>query len=323
MTLAWADTPHRHRHRFEAGLGGAQFVKVATDADAADDLRREAEVLRLLERRLPAASLRAPRLVGWSEGEGALRLEAIAGEDLGRRTRDAGLLDVAASAELGAALGELHREGRDAAGELGTPGSGPVGVHRPTPGDMSGFSGGALELLIALQRSAPLCAHLNRLCVPLEPQTLIHGDVRLENVLVGGSSGLRLVDWEFAGAGEGAWDVALAMGSALGAWLSSIPQIPAVPPERLLGEAALPLAGVRPGLAALWLAYADATRGATSLRRCLDLTAVRLVQLAVEAAGESEDLRAAYIAHLQLAHNLLGRPDELCDGLLGLPLTNG
>ena len=123
---------------------------------------------------------------------------------------------MAAAAELGAVLAGLHREGRAAAAELGAPGSGPVGVHRPTPRDMRGFSGGAVELLVALQRSAPLCAHLDRLCAPPEPQTFVHGDVRLENVLVGGPSGLRLVDWEFAGAGEGAWDVALAMASALG-----------------------------------------------------------------------------------------------------------
>ena len=178
----------------------------------------------------------------------------------------AGLLDVALAAELGAALAALHREGRASGGGAGRPGSGPVGVHRPTPRDMRGFSAGALELLVTLQRSAPLCAHLDRLCVPLEPQTVIHGDVRLENVLVGGPSGLRLVDWEFAGAGEGAWDVAFAMASALGAWLSSIPQIPAVPPERLMREAALPLAGIRPGLAALWLAYADEAPG--GVRRC-------------------------------------------------------
>ena len=89
-----------------------------------------------------------------------------------------------------------------------------------------------------------------------------------------------------------------------------------------MSEAAVPLAGIRPGLAALWLAYADAAPGGASLRRCLDLTAVRLVQLAVETAGESEDLRAASVAHLQLAHNMLERPDELCDGLLGLPLVD-
>ena len=244
----------------------------------------------------------------------------IDGEDLARRTLETGLLDVAAAAELGAALAGLHREGWGAGEELGAPGSGPVGMHRPTPRDFSDLSGGAVEVVIALQRSAPLCAHLDRLCVPPEPQTLIHGDVRLENVLVGGPTGLRLVDWEFAGVGEGAWDVALAMAGALGLWLSSIPQIPAVPPERLMSEAALPLAGVRPGLAALWLAYEDAAPRAASLRRCFDLTAVRLVQLAVEGANEAEDLRAASIAHLQLAHNMLDRPAELCDGLLGLRL---
>ena len=54
MTLAWADTPHRHRHRFEAWEDGPRFVKFATDPVAAEELRREAEVLRLLRRHCPS-----------------------------------------------------------------------------------------------------------------------------------------------------------------------------------------------------------------------------------------------------------------------------
>ena len=48
----------------------------------------------------------------------------------------------------------------------------------------------------------------------------------------------------------------------------------------------LPLAGIRPGLAALWLAYADEAPGGVLRRRCLELAAVRLVHLALETACE-------------------------------------
>jgi aminoglycoside phosphotransferase (APT) family kinase protein len=318
------DAPDHPRYRLEARDGRRAFAKVAADAEEAEDLRREAEVLRLLARRLPASAGLAPRLLGWSEEEGVLRVEAIEGEDLGRRTRAAGLLDASAAAALGTALALLHREGRGAVRDLpGPASSGPVGVHRPTPADLHGYSAGALEVLVLLQRSAPLCAELDRLCVPPPAETLVHGDVKLENVLVGGPTGMRLVDWEFAGAGEALWDVAFVMASCLGAWLSSVPQVPAVPPDRLMREAGLPLAGVRPGLAALWLAYRGAhVDGGAGLRRCLDLTAVRLVQLAVEVAGDAEDLRAVSAMHLQVAQNMLERPEAASQSLLGLPLRD-
>ena len=219
----------------------------------------------------------------------------------------------------------MRRAGAHADEWPGDARSAPVGVHRPTPADNHRYSAGALDVLVLLQRSAPLCAHLDRLCVPPSRETLIHGDVRLENVIAASASGARLVNWEFAGAGEGLWDVACFVASCLGAWLWSIPQIPAVSPERLVNEATLPLAAIRPGLGAFWTAYEARSQidPAAGLRRCIDLAAVRLVQLAVEAAAETEDLRAVSVMHLQVALNMLERPAAASPELLGLPLRDG
>ena len=316
----------RHRHRIEGRDGGRLFTKLGEDPRERDELRREAEVLGLLNRRLPATARLAPACRGWSEEDGALRLEAVEGEDLARRLLASGVLDVGVTTALATALAVLHEEGRAAPDEWpGTARSAPVGVHRPTPADNHRYSAGALDVLILLQRSAPLCAHLDRLCVPPPLETLVHGDVRLENVLAEGPSAVRLVDWEFAGAGEALWDVACFVASCLGAWLWSIPQIPAVPPARLVDEATLPLAAIRPGLTAFWTAY-EARSGvdsATGLRRCIDLAAVRLAQLAVEAADDTEDLRAVSVMHLQVALNTLDRPGEAATELLGLSLRDG
>ena len=313
----------RHRHRFEARGGRRLFTKLADGSPEREDLRREAEVLGLLDRRLPATALLAPACVEWREEDGALHLEALEGADLSRRVTETGLLDVRVSTALGTALAVLHEEGRPHADEWpGDARSAPVGVHRPTPADNHRYSAGALDVLVLLQRSAPLCAHLDRLCVPPSRETLIHGDVRLENVIAASASGPRLVDWEFAGAGEGLWDVACFVASCLGAWLWSIPQIPAVSPERLVNEATLPLAAIRPGLGAFWTAYEARSQidPAAGLGRCIDLAAVRLVQLAVEAAAETEDLRAVSVMHLQVALNMLERPAAASPELLGLPL---
>ena len=316
----------RHRHRLELRGGRRVFAKLAADGREAEELRREAEILGLLDRRFPATARLAPGCVGWSDEDDALYLEAVEGDDLGRRTRGTGLLDAATAAALGTGLASLHEEGRVAHDEWpGDARSAPVPVHRPTPSDHRHYSAGALDVLIHLQSSKSLCAHLDRLCLPSQPETLVHGDVRLENVLAGGPSGVRLVDWEFAGAGEAAWDAALFVASCLGAWLSSMPQIPRVPPERLLGEAAVPLAAVRPGLAAFWSAYErrSSLDPAATLRRCISLAAVRLVQLAVQEAADTEDLRAVSVMHLQVAHNMLERPAAASIELVGVTLPDG
>jgi Phosphotransferase enzyme family len=42
----------------------------------------------------------------------------------------------------------------------------------------------------------------------LEPSCLVHGDLKWDNCLIDGDSGVRVVDWETAAVGDPAWDVA-------------------------------------------------------------------------------------------------------------------
>jgi aminoglycoside phosphotransferase (APT) family kinase protein len=305
--------------------GRRVVAKLATDRGEADELRREAAVYALLVRCGAPAGL-APACLGWSEAEEALIIEAVDGRDLALCTAEGHVLDAAAAAALGEALAALHDAARHAADEWpGDARSAPVGLHRPTSGDMHTFSAGAIRVVMTLQGSEALCAHLDRVCVPSEPETLIHGDLRLENVIVADSGQLQLVDWEFAGGGEALWDPALFVAACLSAWISSIPTVPGVSPERLLGEAEVPIGAIRPGLAAFWSSYESGSRaaGVAALTRCIELAAVRLVQLGVEAAHDAEQLRAASVVHLQVAHNMLERPKAAALELLGVPQGHG
>jgi hypothetical protein len=119
-----------------------------------------------------------------------------------------------------------------------------------------------------------------------------------------------LVDWEFAGSGEGLWDVACFLGAGIGAWLSSIPHVPARPPGELSSLARVPFERVRPGLASFWHAYATrlglgGARHAASILRAADLVGARLVHLAFEGTTDEEYLRSGPVAHLQVALNVL------------------
>ena len=253
-------------------------------------------------------------------------MEALPGGDLVDAVGSAGVLAADVAADLGRAVAGLHVEGRGLDGDVPSSGwaAGGIDWHRPGPAHLRVLSGAGIELLETLQRSQALCAHLARIGRPRDPDTLIHGDLRWENVIVaaqGPPPMVWLVNWEFAGRGESAWDVACVLAAGVGGWLSTIPQVPGIPPGRLVDEASLPIDAIRPGLAAFWTAYLEGARppqGDAWFERCLQLVAARLVHQAFEATDREEHLHAAPVAHLQVALNVLEQPARAPDELLGI-----
>ena len=217
---------------------------------------------RLLDRRFPATARLRSRLPGWSEEDGAPAPRGGRGGGP-RRRRDA---RPACSTPPTRPRWEppsrgLHEEGRAAADEWPGP-----------PARLPRAFTARPRRLPRLQRRrpgrprpAPAARHR---CAPTSTGCACLRRARRSSTATSGwrtSSSrvrrrLRLVDWEFAGAGEALWDVACFVASCLGAWLSSIPQIPAVSPERLRRRGHPAARRVRPGLAAFWTAY-EARRG--------------------------------------------------------------
>lgn len=330
MTSAERDAASRHATRLERRAGRALFVKRARGAAERSELAREAWALALVRGRCPAAAEAVPRLVGWDPADGRLTLEAVDGRDLGRAVEAAGHLPVGAAARVGLLAATLHDDGARLDGEA-LPAALTKGViewHRPAPGLFRHLSIAGLQLIEAVQRSERLSRHLDRLAATQPTaETLVHGDLRWENVLVDDREQapprIRLVDWEFAGQGEAVWDVACFMAACLSAWIASVPQIPGVPPDRLIELAGLPLEAVTPGLVAFRLAYQQGRGGAGAAGaawtlRCAELVAVRLVHLALEATGDAEALRTAPVLHLQVALNILDDPAGAARELLGM-----
>jgi phosphotransferase family enzyme len=329
VTTARSGSPTRHPAHFERTASGMEFVKVARSADDRAELEREAGVYDLLRARCPAMARCVPRTSHWDCRTGTLALEAIAGRDLRRVILDDGILAEQNAVAVGNLLGVLHAEGARLAHdppERATA-SGAIDWHRPGPARLRLLSGGGIDLLEMLQRGERLCRHLRRVAVCGPASTLTHGDLRWENVIVEREDArgcqVRLVDWEFAGWGEPEWDAACFISACLGAWLSTTPHVPSVRPDRLLDLAAIPLQSVRPGIRAFWSAYAHGGALARSqprpdLLRCAELVAVRLVHLAFEATAGHEYIRAAEVAHLQVALNMLDDPLTSAFELLGI-----
>jgi hypothetical protein len=155
--------------------------------------------------------------------------------------------------------------------------------------------------------------------------TLIHGDLKWDNVLVFPAGAqqpdFRLVDWEMADIGDPAWDVGAVLQSFLTAWIMSMPIGSGLPPEGYVAMAGQPLEGMRPVIHAFWNAYAEARGFGASERReqierCLRFCAARLVWSAIEQRLYAPRLDQSVAALLQVSLNILQDPPRAVRDLL-------
>jgi Ser/Thr protein kinase RdoA (MazF antagonist) len=225
---------------------------------------------------------------------------------------------------LGRTLAALHRVPADRLPEP-PPGVDPLwGLSLPEPRHdvVLDMSAGARDLVARLQASQALCDRLDELRETLSDGAFIHGDLRWDNCLAVAAPGARrrtrvlLVDWELAGRGPAEHDVGAVLAEYLRSWVGSIPIVEPGDPGRLVGRASHPLSRMQPAMRAFWSAYRRT--GTVSLRRVVELTAVRLIQSAVERAQGLAAPTAHVVTLVQLADNLLRDPDGGAASVLGL-----
>ncbi len=175
-----------------------------------------------------------------------------------------------------------------------------------------------------LQQHKDLEALLDALGAEWRLDSLIHGDMRWDNLLVFPTpSGFdfRIVDWEMADFGDAAWDVGTVLQGFLSAWILSMPIASHLPPEAYVGAAAEPLEPMQPEVRAFWSAYAasrgiPANKRAAELQRCMRFAAARLAWSAVERCMLEPQLDVFSTAHLQVSQNILRDPEGAVRKLL-------
>jgi len=129
---------------------------------------------------------------------------------------------------------------------------------------------------------------------------------------------LLLVDWELAGRGALGFDVGTVFAEYLHRWVGSIPIVEPADPARLVAHARHPLDRMQPAIRAFWTAYGIAIPQRPTLRRVVELAAVRLLQTAIESAQALDVPSAHVITIVQLADNMLRHPEDAALNLLGL-----
>jgi Ser/Thr protein kinase RdoA (MazF antagonist) len=323
--LTVIDASRRNCVFLAAIRGGPTFVVKQSTRGDARTLAHEAAVLRMLAR-TTELSRQAPTVVHHEPDAGRLVLRTPGGgRDWNEHQRAAHFPRTQARV-IGQLLADLHRFPADRVEAL-PPGVDPMwALSLPEPPHhlLIDLSMGAQDLVARVQASKALCNRLEELREVGFDGVLVHGDLRWDNCLAVAAGGSRrrtrllLVDWELAGDGPAAFDVGTVVAEYLRAWLESIPIVDPGEPGRLVAQAGHPLWRMQPAVQAFWSAYGLASAHRPPLRRMIELGAVRILQTAVEQAQGLTSTSAHQVALVQLADNMLRRPEDAALSLLGL-----
>jgi Phosphotransferase enzyme family len=165
---------------------------------------------------------------------------------------------------------------------------------------------GQRDLVRLVQRHREFEPSLAALEADWRPETLMHGDWKVDNCLLSSDgTAMRVVDWELAGWGDPAWDVATLLESWWCLWLRDREENP--------------LERIQPVLRAFLSSYLESS-GVERLewqRRAMAFAAVRMLQNAWESLMKAESLEPMAVLLVQASFNLLTRPEWGTAQLLG------
>ena len=188
---------------------------------------------------------------------------------------------------------------------------------------------GNLELVRLVQSSPPILRHLNRLREEWHPVSLIHGDLKSDNLLASATMGasrksrLTVVDWEFCSLGEPLWDVGSVLADCISMWIDSIPLSGDMTEEMWVEFARFPLKRMEPAISCFWSAYFrsqlnNISDGAILLKQAIGYSAARILQFAYESTQTVTNVDGRAACYVQIAENLFERPLEAAVQLFGI-----
>lgn len=178
-----------------------------------------------------------------------------------------------------------------------------------------------LELILGNQ---DFMQHLRSMGEAWETTSLIHGDVKFPNFLInkdfvpGNQPDIRLIDWELADIGDPLWDVAAVIQNYLTLWVAS-----EINPKNNPRAYPISLEQLQPSISAFWQRYCEragwqGTIAQQQLEKTLRYTALKLVHTCFESVQGVKDMHLYSAKILQLSLNLLNRPDEAVEEILGI-----
>jgi Ser/Thr protein kinase RdoA (MazF antagonist) len=281
-----------------------------------------------------------PLLIDFDETQPVLMFDRIADAvGLASLLEAEGRRDVATEAAfaLGSRLGTLHRRSRSIPGERDGPAAWllreppwVLSLQHPGIAWLAELTPANADTLRILRSDGTFAERFEQLSACWRTECVIHGDVRLDNILVqsddsGSAGGLKvwIVDWEMVQVGDPAWDVAGALQDFLVNWVSTMPMEGGLSAEERAARARWPIASLRRVTRAVWSGYRrgaglEPAEAGELLSRAVVFSAARLIQSAYEAAVGADRLPGQSVILLQLAANVLAEPERALVQLYGV-----
>jgi hypothetical protein len=195
-----------------------------------------------------------------------------------------------------------------------------LGLASPQLSPLAQFGQLGTTLMAAVQPYPALLWHLLALRNEWVFDSLLHGDMKWDNLVVSGGAGdpaVWIVDWELVDIGDAGWDV----GAIFAAYVAYCLMMPAgLGQMQQSGRDGIVRA--RPALRQFWTAYAQA-RGLGGLaaqaylERCIRFAAARLVLTVFEWLYNAHQMTAGLHAMLNTSQTMFLYPGQSAADLLG------
>jgi len=190
------------------------------------------------------------------------------------------------------------------------------------------------ELLKIIQRDLKLYGQMEEIFLKWSPQTLIHGDIKFDNIILSlknkedlaSNKKIVIVDWETASMGNPAWDIGSVFQEFIKLWLSIIPITGLESSEQLLITSAESFKKIQSSMRVFWEGYisvAAINKSSNEINTLLiqstEFCAVRLIQSIYEMNLSKAKLDNRSIYMIQISLNILKNVDNAVIHLLGIP----
>ncbi len=307
----------RRNHGVRVDVGGEPILFVKRTARPAGP-RQEASNIRALARAGLSAIL--PVILDEGVSVGTMVLKYAPGVDLRAYHHEHWGQTTSVAHALGIALGRLHvLDYRSVGGKL------PVLDGRvlrlmddPTTAiaDLGPGERNVLAIVGGDRALADLAAHAGDMW---SPRCVIHGDLRWDNAIASRAeaSTVMLVDWEHAGIGDPAWDLAMCFSDYVAAWIAASRE---ASDSEVSIAAPCALGDVHSAIGAMLSGYASsgAIVNPGDIERLPYYVAVRLVHSALELSAGYERCPRLGVLQLQLASNVARNPRTAFLDLFGI-----
>jgi thiamine kinase-like enzyme len=190
-------------------------------------------------------------------------------------------------------------------------------LHQPQPKILSYIHQGGLDFIESIQNDKELVNLFDTAHKNWEINSLIHGDIKLDNLLVivndteDESTELKLIDWEMAQYGDRAWDVAGGLQDFIFWWVIMMPEHDTA--AEMIKNARFSFKDLAPSIFSYWDSYSNVIElhpeaKEELLDKAIQFSGFRCLQTAYEIATKFDSIPPIASVLLNLGKSIIKNP---------------